>query len=564
MKNTPFIQKRNTPRRLARFVAALLAVVMISGCLAACSQESSGVDYKFSFSLSANPRNLDPQMANDNNSLMVIRNIYEGLMRTDSTGDLIPGVAERYDVNAEMDEYIFYLREDACWSLHDENDKPVPVTAYDFEFAWRRALMPETNSSTCLALYCIQNAEAIHKGEVPPEELGVTVIDEHTLKVVLEYPYAEFPLQTTQAVYMPCNQSFFESTSGHYGLDDDYVISNGPFCFYQNAGFLESTANSWNHDNYVRMIRNQNYSGENKCLPAVLYLGIRNPKTVYYELLTEETVEAAKIESEYVDRLEDEGYLTYTYTDCTWGLVFNTAANGFDDAYVRQAFSMCVDTELYEGLLADNTEVAYDIIPPVTKLNGMLYRELAGSGMKLRPDPSKAYDLLKKGYANQGRTSLPTITVICPDDENVVQFMQALVQSWRDNLLIYVNLEPLSESTLNNRVDIGDYQIALWCLAPSKDSPLECLEMFDSSTYYNPARLNSPAYDRLIDLSAAKTNTEDILAPLVAAEKYLNNMSIFYPMYYETTYYATWDNVDGIYFSPFDGTADFMSATCTE
>ncbi len=537
--------------------AAVLAVVFIC-CLGACSGESGGVGYKFSFSLSANPRNLDPQMASDNNSLMVIRNIYEGLMRTDSTGDLISGVAESYEVNAELDEYIFYLRKDAKWSNND------PVTAYDFEFAWRRALDPGTSSSTCMALYCIQNAEAINKGQVDSQELGVTVIDEHTLKVVLEYPYAEFPLQTTQAVYMPCNQTFFESTSGHYGLDADYVICNGPFCFYETAGFLESTATSWNHDNYVRMIRNENYSGENPCLPAVLYLGIRNAKTVYYELLTEEVVEAAKIESQYVDRLEDEGYLTYTYTDCTWGLLFNTQANGFEDAYVRQAFSMCVDTALYEGLLADNTEVAYDIIPPVTKLNGMLYRELAGSGMKLRPDPSSAYSLLKKGYANQGRTTLPTITVICPNDENVVQFMQNLVQSWRDNLLIYVNLEPLDESTLNNRVNIGDYQIALWCLAPSKDNPLECLKLFDSSTYYNPAKLKSPAYDRLIDLSQAKTTTEDILAPLVAAEKYLNNMSVFYPMYYETTYYATWDTVDGIYFAPFDGTADFISATCTD
>ncbi len=562
MRNSLKPTEKKTTRRMAaraaRIAAALLAAVIMICCMGACSGEANGVGYKFSFSLSANPRNLDPQMASDNNSLMVIRNIYEGLMRTDSTGDLISGVAESYEVNAEFDEYIFYLRKDARWSNND------PVTAYDFEFAWRRALDPGTNSSTCMALYCIQNAEAINKGQVDAQELGVTVIDEHTLKVVLEYPYAEFPLQTTQAVYMPCNQSFFESTSGHYGLDADYVICNGPFCFYETAGFLESSATSWNHDNYVRMIRNENYSGENPCLPAVLYLGIRNAKTVYYELLTEETVEAAKIESEYVDLLEEEGYLTYTYTDCTWGLLFNTQANGFDDAYVRQAFSMCVDTNLYESLLADNTEVAYDIIPPVTKLNGMLYRELAGSGMKLKPDPGSAYGLLKKGYANQGRTTLPTITVICPDDENVVQFMQNLVQSWRDNLLIYVNLEPLDESTLNNRVDIGDYQIALWCLAPSKDNPLECLKLFDSSTYYNPAKLKSPAYDRLIDLSQAKTTTEDILAPLVAAEKYLNNMSVFYPMYYETTYYATWDNVDGIYFSPFDGTADFISATCTE
>lgn len=544
--------------KLKRTAAMLLALCLFAACLTGCSQNIDGVGYKFSFSLTANPKNLDPQMATDNNSLMVIRNIFEGLMRTDSHGDLISGVASSYDVNAESDEYIFYLREDARWSNGE------PVTAYDFEFAWRRALLPDTGSSTCLSLYCIQNAEAIHNGSLAAEDLGVTVIDDHTLKVVLEYPYPEFPLQTTQAVYMPCNQVFFESTSGHYGLDDDYVICNGPFCFYSTATFIDSTANSWNHDNYVRMIKNGYYSGENKCLPEVLYLGIRNAKVDYYTLLNEETVEAAKIESKNVAKLEDSNFLTYSYTDRTWGILFNTKAAGFEDAYIRQSFAMCVQTSLYESLLSDNTEVAYDIIPPVTKLNGILYRELAGSGMKLKSDAESAYKLLKKGYAVQGRSSMPTITVICPNDDNVVLFMQQLVQSWRDNLLIYVNLEPLELDTLNNRVNIGDYQIALWCLAPSKDNPLNCLKNFYSTTYYNPANLSSPAFDRLVDLASAKTTTEDILAPLVAAERYLNQMAVFFPMYYETTYYATWNTVDGIYFSPFDGTADFCSATCTK
>ena len=47
---------------------------------------------------------------------------------------------------------------------------------------------------------------------------------------------------------------------------------------------------------------------------------------------------------------------------------------------------------------------------------------------------------------------------------------------------------------------------------------------------------------------------------MVAAERYLNNMAVFFPMYYETTYYATHKEAEGIYFSPFDGTADFCCA----
>jgi len=531
-----------------RAAAAVIAVVLMVAPLSACSGNASGWDYAFSYSLTSNPKNLDPQMASDNNSLMIIKNIFEGLMRVGPDGELISGVAESYTTNDDHTEYVFYLREDAKWSDGTQ------VTAYDFAFAWKRALDPTTKSPTAASLYCIRNAAAVNAGRLASDELGVTIIDALTLKVTLEYAYAEFPLQTTLAVYMPCNEKFFESTGGHYGLDDLYVLCNGPFYIVPEK--------SWSHDNYVYVMRNEYYKGENEVAPRRIYFGIRPSSTDYLDLL-EETVEAAKIESYNIEELTGEtNYLTYTYTDCTWGLLFNTEATGFQDAYVRQAFSLCVENYMYEQYMPDNTQVAYDIIPPATKLNGVLYRELAGSGMKLRPNPAAAYALLKKGLSNQGRSSMPTITVICPNDEEYVEMMQQLVQSWQDNLLIYVNLEPLGESTLENRVNIGDFQIALWCLDPSNDGPLSCLEMFDSSTYYNPANLKSGAFDYLIDISSAKTNTEDILAPLAAAEKYLNDMAVFYPMFYETTYYATWDSVEGIYFSPFDGTADFTCALC--
>ena len=524
----------------------VLAAAMMAAMLTGCSSTTDGSDYGFSYSLTANPQNLDPQMASDNNSLLVIKNIFEGLMRIGADGELIYGVAESYTVSDDNTEYVFTLREDAKWS------NEAPVTAYDFEFAWKRAIDPLTKSPTVNSLYCIRNAEAVNKGQAGLDTLGITVVDDRTLKVVLEYPYAEFPLQTTMAVYMPCNQAFFESTSGHYGLEDDYVICNGPFAFS-----TESTA--WNPDNYVRMMRNEFYSGENKCKPRILYLGIRQPKTDYYSLL-DETVEAAKIESENVMSIDSSKYNTYTYTDCTWGVLFNTEATGFENPYVRQGFALCVETEIYESYLKDNTEVAYDIIPPATKLNGVIYRELAGSGMKLKAEREKGYALLKKGLAELKRESMPTITVICPDDPQVVEMMQRVVQSWQDNLLLYVNLEPLDEDTLNNRVNIGDFQLALWKLAPSKDGPINCLQLFESDYYYNPANLKSGAFDHLVELAAAKTTTEDIIAPIVAAERYLNNMAVFFPMYYETTYYATWKDVEGIYFSPFDGTADYCNA----
>lgn len=536
-------------KALKRIAAMVLCAVIICTLMTGCLEENNGADYGFSYSLTANPKNLDPQIASDNNSLLVIKNLFEGLMRIGPDGELIPGVASSYTSNEDNTEYTFYLRNNACWS------DGTPVTAYDFAFAWKRAVAPETKSSTCSALFCIQGAEQINLGYAPIDTLGVTIIDAYTLKVSLEYPYAEFPLQTTLAQFMPCNQVFFESTNGHYGLDDKYMLSNGPFCFNEK---------SWSHDNYVRLIKNTFYVGENEVMPRVVYLGIRRSNVDYFNLLDSGTVEAAKIESTNVEKLEGTGYKTYTYTDTTWGLLFNTTAPGFENISIRQAFATAVLPESYAPYLSANNEVAYDIVPPATKLNGVLYRELAGNGFKIAPNPEGAHDLLVRGLGETNRRGMSDVTLICPNDPETVTMMQYMLQSWQQYLLVYINLEPLSEDDLSSRIKNGDYQIALYGLSPTKDGPLACLQMFCSSAYNNPAKLSNAAFDELVNRASAKTNTEDILTSLVAAERFLNDYAVFTPLFYETTYYATWDSVDGIYFSPFDGTADFTCATCTD
>lgn len=532
---------------IKRIISALLCAAMIISSLSllAGCQADDGSDYAFSYSLTAEPKNLDPQMASDNNSLLVIKNAFEGLCRIDSDGNVIPGVALDWTTNLDSTEYVFSLRKDAKWSNED------PVTAYDFEFAWKRAVDPETKSSTCSSLFCIKNARAIFEGQMDKEELGITVIDAYTIKVTLEYSFPEFPRQTTLAQYMPCNENFFLTTFGHYALDDKYIISNGPFTFNEK---------SWSHGNYVRLIRNEFYKGHNEVAPRILYLGVRKSSVDYYELITEETVEAAAIEAENVSKLADTNLQTYQYTDTTWGLVFNTQKTGLSNETVRRAIVTCIDTDSYIDLMPDNMTPAYDIIPPATTLNGQLYRELAGTGFKIKSNPAAAEDLLTIGLKEVGRKNMPSVTIICPDDPDTITLMQYLLQSWQKHLLVFFNLEPLDYETLENRVNIGDYQIALYALSPTKDGPLNCLELFDSDTYYNPAALEDVAYDTLLDSASESISTAESITALVAAEKYLNERAIFYPMYYETRYYATLPGVTGIGFSAFDGTADFTTA----
>ena len=533
-----------------RFTSLLLAIVMLICPLASCKRDD-GTDKAISYSLTDEPRNLDPQMASDNNSLLVIRNIFEGLTRFDQNGLIIPGVAEEWNSNADYTEYTFRLRKNAVWS----DEEKTPVTAHDFVFAWQRALDPATKSTTCSALFPIKNARAINSGEAKPESLGVTVIDDFTLKVSMEYSYAEFVLQTPNAVFMPCNEKFFLTTKGHYGLDDEYIISNGPFVLAKRG---------WNHDNYVRTIRNENYAGYNKVSPRVLYFGIRSADTDYFQLLENETVESAVIETSNISKLKDTDYKFTTVTDTTWGFLFNVQKPALELPAIRRSLMACVTDEALTGsdgksLIPYGFETANDIIPPSTHINGKLYRELAGGGFRESFSTETARTNMNKALASVELRRMPNITLICPDDEQIIELMHSIMRSWQTYLYVYVNIEPLDMETLQYRINLGNYQIAFYPISPSKDDPLNTLNRFTSNYPSNPAFLNHPAYDKLVQKASSRSNTEDVLPAMAAAEKYLNTYVVFYPVYYEVTYFVMRPTVSGIYFSPFDGAADFTN-----
>ncbi len=82
------------------------------------------------------PPQLDAGRATDASSFVVLAHVMEGLISYDDNDQLIPGVAERWEIRE--DGATFWLRDDAMWSDGQ------PVTAHDFEFAWKRVLDPAT------------------------------------------------------------------------------------------------------------------------------------------------------------------------------------------------------------------------------------------------------------------------------------------------------------------------------------------------------------------------------------------------------------------------------------
>lgn len=535
---------------MRRFAAIFLCMILLLPCVACEDSEPSNANKSFQYHLATEPKTLDPQIAEDESGMILIQALFEGLTRLDADGNAVPGVAESWTSNADFTEFTFHLRDDAVWNDSDKT----PVTADDFVYAFQRALDPATKSTTCSPMYCIQNARAIHAGELPVERLGVSAVDAHTLSVQLEYSCEDFPARTASAVFMPCQEEFFFTTGGRYGLERSTMLCNGPFAI--------DGAYGWEHGSYINLRRSSSYSGNSKPLPSDIKFSIGKKKVDVSDpvaALTEGTVDAIAMPSELIGAAEKSGCSVIGFQDTTWGLCFNTQSDIMYNRNIRKAFTQAFSRENVLAHLPEGTTAAENIIPPETKLFGRDYREQAGGGSYYPPQDSAAAQFLAAGLQELGLEALPSVTILCSDDPEVKLMANEMLTEWNAQFDNYFNMEPLSEGELASRIAAGNYQIAICPITPEASGPLAVLDLFRSDNPSNPAGLHSAGYDETLS-NAENQSGAEAAAACAAMERYLNEQCIFYPLFYESHYFASAPGVTGIVYQPYGGGVDFINA----
>ncbi|MGB1639768.1 MAG: peptide ABC transporter substrate-binding protein, partial [Pseudohongiellaceae bacterium] len=247
---------RSAGGQLAKFavyaMAGLALVIYLLSVLAGeagSTTSGNAIDFEnnaITIALREEPPQLDANRATDASSNVVLAHVMEGLLGYDIDAQLVPGVAERYEIRE--DGATFWLREDALWS------DGVPVTARDFVFSWRRVLDPETASQYAFILYPIKNAEAINQGEMPVATLGVRAASDRILEVDFERPTPYFDKLVAYLTYFPVREDFYNSTNGRYGADADMLLYNGAYVL-----------TDWVHGSTMRWVKNDKYwNRENK------------------------------------------------------------------------------------------------------------------------------------------------------------------------------------------------------------------------------------------------------------------------------------------------------------
>jgi oligopeptide transport system substrate-binding protein len=174
-------------------------------------------------------RVLDPAEATDPAEGSVLLALLEPLVVLDEEGRPAPGLTSRWEVSEDGRIVTFHLRPNGVWTNGD------PVTAADFEYAWKRAAAPRfaaTNAAlfddiTGAAAYTSCNAEE-QDCEALRERIAVEALDDVTLEVTLKQPAPWFLQRVAHWAFLPVHEPTIAEYKRRWTLPEN-IVSNGPF-----------------------------------------------------------------------------------------------------------------------------------------------------------------------------------------------------------------------------------------------------------------------------------------------------------------------------------------------
>lgn len=535
-------------RKKIHSIVLAVVLIVVSLFVTSCSSKD-GSSYTFRFSIINDPQNLDPQVATDDASINIIGNLFDGLLKLDDNGSIVNGVALKYEVSSDGLKYTFTLRDDYFWK--SKGDYKEKVIADDFVFTFQRLALKSTKSPYSENFFMIKNLEKIYNGEEDLSKLGVYAENENTLVIELEHPESTFPVLLTTSPAFPCNESFFDSTEGKYGLETNSVAANGPF--YLNSWLYDA----YGQDNYVVLKKNAYYNDIEKVYP----LGIN------YFVSRGRDKSVSDYDGERTDVIIDDGTtsslikksIVNSYNDKTTGIVFNMSDSVFSVDDVRQALSYAIDRNSFSKI-SDYTEKAGAVVPSAVTILNKSYRELVSQPAFSGYNISLAKYLWSTSLTQSQLDSLSGVTLITCKDFSSSDNYSSVTEQWKNVLSFYCPVEVISRSEYEQRIKDGNYKIAVCQIDGSYNSPASYLDSFSDGYISSLTGFYSEEYNSIMQNAHYSLSLSSSIGFYEKAEKYLIDNNYFIPCFYEKDYFLYHKELSDISYDAITGIIRFSQS----
>jgi oligopeptide transport system substrate-binding protein len=486
-----------------------LAVFIV--CSAAFAQDSTlrrGI---------AEPDTLDPHKMKLLAELVVLRDLFDGLTKSNAQGEIVGGAAKSWDVSEDGKTYTFHLRSDLKWSDGE------PLTAHDFVAGYQRLFDPKTAAQAAAFLYTIKNGQAINAGNKPVDELGVAAPDNDTVIIELRSPNPQFPALIISGYTAPFPRHAYEKFGEDWAKPEN-LISNGAF-------YLEE----WVPHTHIQLGKNSHYHGADTVrLSAITYVPISDGGTAVKQYRAGELDIVGGIPISQMEHLlsiiPDEVMVSPDMA--TLYLVPNMEVDGLSDVKVRRALSLATDRRaLADKVMRGMAVPAWRFPPPSVSQYTAAELELKHQLMAERLEAARVL-MADAGYSKANPLRFTLRTTESREARNIVVALRSMWQK------IGVEAEIHNTEVKTHYADLSNqnFEIAVasyygW------DDPFEFLSLFTAATTqvsFNYGRYDNPLFDATISEALEIANLQDRHSKMAEAEAIMMTdlavIPIFYPV----------------------------------
>ena len=473
-----------------RTLSCILFLLLV---LFACAEENDGATASspgrtLTRGIGGDPETLDPGVAEDVHAFSVLIDTFEGLVSENAAGELVPGVAERWDVSDNAKVYTFHLRDNARWSNGDL------VVALDFVRAISRVLDPETLSPYGSLLSAIEELEAK---------------SDQILEIKLKRPASHFLALLALPIAYPRHES------------GDTSISNGAYMLSSRipGASIQTRKNQhyWNAD--AVFFENVNY------LPIVDPIAEFNMFRAG-ELDVTHDIPNAQVAGVLRDDLA-EAHISASLS--LYYLAFDMTGPPLDKPRLRQSLSMAIDRRAIVRMLGRGDQPAFSIVPPgVNEYDSATYAWADWADDERRKQALQLYHLA--GYEDDNP---PSITLMYDTGDVHEKIALAVTAMWRDVLGINATIEKREwKYFLNTRELRDDWDVMRFAWVGDYNAPNTFLDILRSGDEQNLPAYSNAAFDELLADAASRRNRREAADVLRSAEDLVLNDYPIAPLYF--------------------------------
>jgi len=417
--------------------------------------------------------------------------LFEGLTRLNQEGEAELTGATSVDISPDGKHYTFILR-DMQWS------DGTAVTAEHFAQAWKHALSPQSDCPRADLFYCILNAKAAKKGDLPLDAIGVQALDHKTLSIDLAQPCPHFLKLLAQPIFAPLINPAEEPKQ-----------FNGPF-----------KVNNWEKGKCLELIANPTYWNYPQVkLDAIKMYAIADDATSMgmYEKKELDWMgnPFASLSSEAIVYLQSMDALHRRAVERMFYLYFNTDHPVLSCLPIRQALNLALNRSLITQHIFISGE-------PLSKPISM--DVLPHTSLSLSADITEATQLFQQGLEELRLTSetLPPLTISYANEPSYKAFAQYLQETWSKAFGIRVKLEGSDWVCFRSKLEKGEFEIGGCVESMIDNDPLDILQRFeDTSSGCNFPRWVNVHYQEKIAQAKEESKLQKRTQLLMEAENIL-------------------------------------------